>query len=91
MYRIHIKINNKFKFTVVYKIRSTAGLTCIRAVAALFDHADNIQKPAKLPDCSPGIVTQPTDSRLSKTSNSNATKAVIGTELHRFNESQQVA
>ena len=32
------------------------------------DHADNIQKAAESPDCLLGVVTQPTDSRLSETS-----------------------
>ena len=32
------------------------------------DHADNIQKPAKSSDCLLGVVTQPTNSRLSETS-----------------------
>ena len=31
------------------------------------DHADNIQKSAESPDCLLGVVTQPTDSRLSET------------------------
>ena len=31
------------------------------------DHADNIEKPTKSPDCLAGVVMQPTDSRLSKT------------------------
>ena len=30
------------------------------------DHVDNIQKPENSPDCLIGVVTQPTDSRLSE-------------------------
>ena len=44
----------------------TVGLTSICEVAALFSPTPNIQKPAKSPDCLHGVVTQPTDSRLSE-------------------------
>ena len=41
---------NKFKFTVVYKIRITAELTSIREVAALFGPTRNAYKDSCLSD-----------------------------------------
>ena len=65
----------------------TTGLTCIREVAASFSHTRMIiQKPAKSPDCLLGVVTQPTDSRLSETMVVNATHipAALGAHTNRL-------
>ena len=64
------KINRNTKFAVVYKNRNYGRINHA-AVSVKWqhclDHADNIQKPAKLSDCLLGLVPQPTDSRLSET------------------------
>ena len=57
------------KFAVVYKIGITAGLTSTREVAALFSHTRiQIFKIRQSLYCLLGVVTEPTDSRLSDTS-----------------------
>ena len=56
-------INTKLNKNTV-QIGNAAGLTSIRELAA---YTDTIQKPAKSLDCLLGVVTQPTDSWLSKT------------------------
>ena len=66
----------KYKCAVVYKIVITAGLTSICDVAALWQPMDNIQNLANSPDCLLGVVTQPTDSRLSKTSSGHVYHSV---------------
>ena len=45
------------------------------------DHADNIQKPAESPDCLHGVVTQPTDSRLSETSDAREIVSIVKSVL----------
>ena len=58
------KINRNTKFAVVYKKNITAVSVRWRH---WIDHADTKQKPLMKPDCLIGVVPQPTDSRLSET------------------------
>ena len=62
---INIKINTNVQLFI--KIAITAGLTSIREVAALFSVRQIIFVSRQTPDCLLGVVTQPSDSRLSET------------------------
>ena len=55
----------KYKFAVVYKNKITA---VSEKLHNCIDHADKYSKPGYLLDCLLGVIPQPTDSRLSETS-----------------------